>query len=66
MDAIKVIKRDQDTRVGERTPVNPRIGPFRSISHRLMPAIRKDGIGCPASGRLQRTRTRTKISAALS
>lgn len=73
VDAIKVIKRDQDTQVGERidnsggcskvslrgvedkgTPVDPRIGPFRSISRRLMPASRKGGIGYPASGRSQR------------
>lgn len=40
---------------GGYTPVDrPRIGPFRSISRWLMPAIRKDGIGCPASGRSQR------------
>lgn len=52
-------------------------GPFRSISRRLMPAIRKEfGIGCPGEKERQReresgsltkgARTRTKISAALS
>lgn len=43
--------------------MDPRIGSFRSISRRLMPAIRKDDIGCPASGRSQRTHARGRKSA---